>query len=87
MKSKILNVPPLYIRANVLYVYQLAKKIVNFKSIPSHDNHLIARWYELKLNLWLTAPEGVTPVNYTSATDWQMAVRRDNVISITLRQV
>ena len=40
-----------------------------------------------KLNLWLTAPKVVTPVNYTPATDWQMAVRRDNVISITLRQV
>ena len=40
-----------------------------------------------KLNLWLTAPKGTSPVNYTSATDWQMAVRRDNVISIMLRQV
>ena len=40
----------------------------------------------VKLNLWLTAPKGATPVNYTSATDWQMAVRRDNVIS-TLRQI
>ena len=41
----------------------------------------------LKLNLWVTAPKGGTPVNYTSATDWQKAVRRDNVISIMLRQV
>ena len=39
------------------------------------------------LNLWLTAPKGATPVNQTSATDWQIAVQRDNVISITLRQV
>ena len=39
-----------------------------------------------KLNMWLTTPKGATPVNYTSATDWQMAVRRD-VISITIRQV
>ena len=38
-------------------------------------------------NLWLTAPRGTTLVNYTSETDWQMAVRRDNVISITLREV
>ena len=38
-------------------------------------------------NLSLTAPKAVTPVNYTSATDWQMATRRDNVISITLREV
>jgi hypothetical protein len=37
----------------------------------------------LKLNLWLTAPKGATLVNYTSATDWQMAAWRDNVISIT----
>ena len=42
---------------------------------------------KLKLNLWLTAPNGATPINYTTATDWQMAARRDNVISITLRQV
>ena len=38
----------------------------------------------IKLNLWLTAPKGDTPVTQTSATDWQMAVRWDNVISITL---
>ena len=25
-----------------------------------------------KLNLWLTAPKGATPVNQTSATDWQI---------------
>ena len=41
---------------------------------------------KIKTNLWLTAPEGATPVNYTSATDRQMAVRRGNAISITLRQ-
>ena len=40
-----------------------------------------------KTNLWLTAPKGATPVNLTSATDWQMAVRRDNVISIKLRLI
>ena len=34
----------------------------------------------------LTTPRGVTPVNHTSATNWQMAVRQD-VINITLRQV
>ena len=37
--------------------------------------------------MWLTAPKGAKPINETSATDWQMTVRRDNVISITLRQV
>ena len=31
-----------------------------------------------KLNLWPTAPKGATPVNFTSATDWQIAVRRDD---------
>ena len=41
----------------------------------------------IKLNLWLTAPKGPTPVNQTSATDGQMAARWDNVISIMLRQV
>ena len=25
-----------------------------------------------KLNLWLTAPKGATPVNYTSETDWHI---------------
>jgi hypothetical protein len=39
------------------------------------------------LSQWLTAPKGTKPVNQTSATDWQMAVRCDNVISITFRQV
>ena len=37
-----------------------------------------------KLNLWLRTPKVAIPVNYTSATDWQMAVRRDNLISTTL---
>ena len=41
----------------------------------------------LKLNLWLTALKGATPVNQTSEKGWQMAVRLDNVISISLRQV
>ena len=40
-----------------------------------------------KIILWFTAPKEDTPVNYISATDWQMAVRPDNVISITLLQV
>ena len=40
-----------------------------------------------KLNLQLTDPKGATPINQTSATDWKMAARRDNVISITLRKV
>jgi hypothetical protein len=37
--------------------------------------------------MWLTAPKGPTLVNWNSATVWQMAARRDNLISITLRQV
>ena len=40
-----------------------------------------------KLNLWLTDPKETTPVNWTSETGWQMVVRRDNVISITLCQI
>ena len=32
-----------------------------------------------KLNLSLTTPKEATPVNQTSTTDWQMAVRRDNI--------
>ena len=40
-----------------------------------------------KLNLWHTAPREAKPINQTSATDWQIVVRGDNVISIALRQV
>ena len=42
------------------------------------------RWED---NLWPKAPKGDTLINQTSATDWQMAVRWDNVISIMLYQV
>ena len=49
--------------------------------------YIISIIIKIKLNLWLTAPKGATPVNETSATDWQMAAQRDNVISITLCQV
>ena len=28
---------------------------------------------KIKLNMWLTAPKGATPINQTPATDWQMA--------------
>ena len=55
------------------------------------EENWVASWLKenanLKQNTWLTAPKEVTPVNYTSVSDWQMAVRWDNVISITLRQV
>ena len=37
--------------------------------------------------MWLTPSKGTILVNYISATDWKMAVRRDNVISIKLRQI
>ena len=35
-----------------------------------------------RLNLWLTAPKGTTPVNQTSATDWWIIARRDIVIIV-----
>ena len=38
----------------------------------------------ITLHLRLAVPKGATPVHYTSTTDWQRAVRRDNVTSITL---
>ena len=41
----------------------------------------------IKLNLWLTAPKGTTSVNQTSESEWQMPLRLDIVISITLGQV
>ena len=42
----------------------------------------ITRALKIKLNIWLTAPEGATPYNQTSETDRHMAVRGDNVIII-----
>ena len=39
---------------------------------------------KIKLNLWLTAPRGAITVNLSSVTDWDMVVRRDNMISIML---
>jgi len=36
-----------------------------------------------KLNILLTAPTVATLVNYVYEIYWQLAVRRDNVISIT----
>ena len=53
---------------------------------PSTVKYLQICCSYIKLNPWLSAPKGATPLNWTSATDWQMAVRRD-VISITLHQV
>ena len=35
-----------------------------------------------KINLWLIAPKGATPVNQTSATDWQMALLMDYEIKL-----
>ena len=40
---------------------------------------------KIKLNMWPKAPKETIPANQPSATG--MAVRRDNVISITLRHV
>ena len=62
------------------------------KITNAYFKQLFSRFYDqiiikLNLNLWLTAPKGATPVNQTSTTDWQMAVRRDIVISITLRRL
>ena len=42
---------------------------------------------KIQFNLWPTVLKGATSVNYTSAIDRLIAVRRNIVISITLRQV
>ena len=44
-----------------------------------HPNHSANE--AIIIILWLTAPKG----QIDFSTDWQMAVRRDNVISVTLR--
>ena len=62
-----------FLLCNSLNICLLFKKYYTF----------IKNILKITLNLWLKA----TPVNYTSATDWQMETRRDSVISITLRQV
>ena len=41
--------------------------------------------YLKKLNLWLIAPKGATPVNQTSAIARQMALRQVNVVCIKLQ--
>ena len=48
------------------------------KKLPLHFIeifNLLHSYNELKLNLWLKTPKGATPVNWTSATDWQIVVR------------
>ena len=46
---------------------------------PKRDEN--GEWRRLqKLNLWLTAPKGATPVNQTSVTDRQMTVRRSVIL-------
>ena len=55
-------------------------------SSPPSCFWLSRRGLQLQSSLQLTAPKEVTPVNYTSANDWEMAVPRDNIISIKLRQ-
>ena len=52
-----------------------------------HQCQMSTYIYLNKLNLWLSAPKGATPVNQTPATDMQIAVRPYNVISISLCQV
>ena len=69
-----------------LYVIQnnaLCYRIWDCKSLATVELTLNLK----KLNLWFTAPKGATPVTWAQATDWQMTVRRDDVISITLRRV
>ena len=46
---------------------------------------MATEYLKKKSNLWLTAPKGTIPVNQSSATDWQMSVRQNNVFSITLK--
>ena len=68
-----------------------AKAIIHWAVVPmnnnttttNNNNNIFITAIKLKLYLWLTA----TPINQTSATDRQIAVRRDNVISIMLRPV
>ena len=45
-------------------------------------NCIFSNLQNFKINLLFTAPKRDTPVNYTSATDCQMLVRRNDVIRI-----
>ena len=55
--------------------------------LPKMPSLNAGMYIKILKNLWLTAPKGAISVNETSSTDWQRAVRRDNVISITFSQV
>ena len=65
-----------------------------YKNVVVHSDYMkihgllsccqIIIYFLLELNIWL---KEATPLKWIFATDWQMAVRRDDVISITLRQV
>ena len=52
-----------------------------------HWTHFLALNKKNKLDLWLTIPKGATPVNKTSVTNWQMVVRRDNVILASILEI
>ena len=71
------RIVPIFELTNFLSVHIAGMKVLDLyiKSFKIINTVLL-----IKLNLWLTAPEGATQVNQTSATDWQMAARRDNVI-------
>ena len=50
-------------------------------------NHVLTIFEDKKIKSGLIAPKEATSADHTSVTDRQMAVQRDNVISITLHQV
>ena len=63
-------------------MFEKIKTLVN----KNHSHYIIHKpCINKTINLWLTAPKGDVSVNQTPENDWQMAVRRDNKISIMLR--
>ena len=61
--------------------------MISSQPVHSHPAIISSNSTEFFFKSVVYAPKGATSVSSTSATDWQMAIRWDNVISISLRQV
>ena len=74
---------------NLLYIHlsKLGHEIIKSLIFNYETIHRINQLLNFKKICGLQLPREPHRSTKTSATDWQMAVRPDNVIGITLRQV
>ena len=61
--------------------------IIIINNNNNNNNNIVNTIIIIIITIWLTAHKEAIQDNQTSASDWKMAVRRDNVIKITLHQV